>query len=170
MKLFMMSATQTNAKVEEEKGIKNETVVRGARSIIDKGDIACVVSRVTPDEEELLGGVTDNIGIIPNQVTDVYKVRRGRYTNVKIWSYVDLGTCRKIDLFITDSKYKTIEGFRTIDFVFEKDNESEISELLKQLNEKTEVMINLDIKVEENPIEQVDNLVKEKKGMFGDLL
>ena len=31
-------------------------------------------------------------------------------------------------------------------------------------------MINLDIKVEENPIEQVDNLVKEKKGMFGDLL
>ena len=78
MRLFMMSATQTNAKVEDEKGIKNESVVRGARSIIDKGDIACIVSRVTPDEEELLSEITNNTGIIPNQVTDVYKVRRGR--------------------------------------------------------------------------------------------
>ena len=46
LKIFVMSATQTNAKSDEDKSIKNESVIRGARSIIDKCDIACVVSRV----------------------------------------------------------------------------------------------------------------------------
>lgn len=170
MKLFVMSSTQTNAKVEDEKGIKNESVVRGARSIIDKGDIACIVSRVTPDEEELLGEAIENIGIVPNQVMDVYKVRRGRYTNVKIWSCVDLGTCRKVDLFITDAKYKEIEGFRTIEFLFEEDSE-EILNLLKQLNSNEKLIKKEEENIVEiNPIEQVDNLVKDKKGLFGDLL
>ena len=170
MKLFVMSSTQTNAKVEDEKGIKNESVVRGARSIIDKGDIACIVSRVTPDEEELLGEAIENIGIVPNQVMDVYKVRRGRYTNVKIWSCVDLGTCRKVDLFITDAKYKEIEEFRTIEFLFEEDGE-EILNLLKQLNSNEKLIKKEEESITEvNPIEQVDNLVKDKKGLFGDLL
>lgn len=169
MKLFVMSSTQTNGKVEDEKGIKNESVVRGARSIIDKGDIACIVSRVTPDEEELLSEVIENTGIIPNQVMDVYKVRRGRYTNVKIWSCVDLGTCRKLDLFITDVKYKEIEGFRTIDFLFEEDNE-DILKLLKQLNNNEKIISETEEVEEINPIQQVDNLVKEKKGLFGDLI
>ena len=30
------------------------------------------------------------------------KNRRGKYVNIRIWSYVDLGTCRMEDLFITD--------------------------------------------------------------------
>ena len=61
-----------------------------ARSIIDKGDFACICCRVTPEEEKLLVDICDEY--IPNQVMDVYKNRRGRFTNVRIWSYVDLGT------------------------------------------------------------------------------
>ena len=33
MNLFIMTSTQTNAKVEEEKGIKNEAVIRGRRKL-----------------------------------------------------------------------------------------------------------------------------------------
>lgn len=65
--IFIMSSTQTNAKSDEEqKGIKNESVIRGARSIIDKCDIACVISRVTKEDEERLAMPIEKVGIIPN--------------------------------------------------------------------------------------------------------
>lgn len=139
MGLFIMSATQTNAKSEDnDKKIKNESVVRGARSIIDKCDIACVVSRVTPEEEERLKVPIEEMGLKPNQVLDVYKVRRGRYTNVKIWSYVDLGTCRKEDLFITDEKGRAVENFKTINFSFTEEEDSKIPKTLNGLNSELE--------------------------------
>ena len=47
----------------------------------------------------------------PNLVTDIYKVRSGEWTQVRIWSIVDLGTMRKKDLFITNSRLEPIEGF-----------------------------------------------------------
>ena len=134
MDLFIMSSTQTNAKSEENNGIKNESVIRGARSIIDKCDIACVASRVTKEEEELLKIPIEEIGIIPNQVLDVYKVRRGRYTNIRIWSYMDLGTCRKRDLFVTDEKGRRIEGFKVIEFLFMEDEDSINPKVLEALN------------------------------------
>ena len=134
MDLFIMSSTQTNAKSEENNGIKNESVIRGARSIIDKCDIACVASRVTKEEEELLKIPIEEIGIIPNQVLDVYKVRRGRYTNIRIWSYMDLGTCRKRDLFVTDEKGRQIEGFKVIEFLFMEDEDSINPKVLEALN------------------------------------
>ena len=171
MKLFIMSATQTNAKSEEDRSMKNESVVRGARSIIDKCDIACVVSRVTSEEEELLVNLTEKTGIIPNQVTDVYKVRRGRYTNVKIWSFVDLGTCRKHDLFITDEKLNEIQNFHTIKFMFDEHNTEELKAILDELRVETED--SKPVIIEEQPkntIEQIDKQEAKKKGMFGDLL
>lgn len=138
MNLFIMSSTQTNAKAEEDNRLmKNENVIRGSRAIIDKCDLACVISRVTKEEEELLESVINSIGIVPNQVMDIYKVRRGRYTNVRIWSYVDLGTCRKKDLFITNDKMNVIEDFEPIAFDFETDSE-EILSFIDKLNDRIE--------------------------------
>ena len=100
--VFIMSATQTNAQIEgENRGIRNESVVRGARSIIDKADMACVMARPTDDELHVLEAIIPNA---PNVVTDIYKMRRGRYTQVRIWSYTDLGTCRREDLVVTNGK------------------------------------------------------------------
>jgi hypothetical protein len=44
----------------------------------------------------------------PNIVFHMYKNRRSRYGNVKIWSYIDLGTCRIKNLFVTDNNYNLI--------------------------------------------------------------
>ena len=44
-------------------------------------------------------------------VTDMFKVRNGQWTQVRIWSIVDLGIMRKQDLFITDARLNPIEGF-----------------------------------------------------------
>ena len=130
LKIFVMSSTQTNAKIEDDKGIKNEAVIRGARSIIDKCDVACIICRVTPEEEELISGIPTKA--IPNQVMDIYKVRRGRYTNVKIWSNVDLGTCRKEDLFVTTANYGLVDGYQAVDFVFS--NQFDDLEFLNNIN------------------------------------
>lgn len=172
MKLFIMSSTQTNAKSEDnDKGIKNESVIRGSRSIIDKCDIGCVISRVTKDEEELLSSAIEQIGVIPNQVLDVYKVRRGRYTNVRIWSQVDLGTCRKEDLFITDEKYNLIDGFKVIDFLFDEKDSPEILQLIKDLNSENTNNQEEAKKIEKINVEEIlKKQEEENKGLFGGLL
>lgn len=164
--IFVMSSTQTNAKIEEGKGIKNEAVIRGARSIIDKCDVACIVCRVTQEEEELISDIPTNI--IPNQVMDVYKVRRGRYTNVKIWSYADLGTCRKEDLFVTTAELDTVDGYKRVDFVFTDEDEEDL-DFLSTLNNGKDILPTQ--KKEEEKVIDLNNIKAEteKKGLFDGL-
>lgn len=177
MNLFIMSSTQTNAKAEEDNRLmKNETVIRGSRAIIDKCDLACVISRVTKEELEVLEGITNEIGAVPNQVMDIYKVRRGRYTNVRIWSVVDLGTCRKEDLFMTDDRLNLIDlEILGIDFENRKD-EDLILDIMNKLNDDKEVE---DLIKEVESAESIEEVLtleeiteedKEQKGFFGDLL
>ena len=52
---------------------------------------------------------------------------------VRIWSYNDLGSCRREDLFITTSYMYPIKDFQIIDFV--NDNENEFDELLDLYNQ-----------------------------------
>lgn len=173
MNLFIMSSTQTNAKVEEDNRLmKNENVIRGSRAIIDKCDLACVISRVTKEELEVLEEVIDRVGVAPNQVTDIYKVRRGRYTNVRIWSHVDLGTCRRTDLFITNDRLDAIEDFEIINFNFERtEKENDILSLMNKLNDGEE--FNLEETIEEEKEVKLEDITEENnfnKGMFGELL
>jgi hypothetical protein len=46
-------------------------------------------------------------------VTDIFKVRSGEWTQVRIWSDMNLGTLKKRDLFITDSRMDPVEDFYT---------------------------------------------------------
>ena len=132
--VFIMSATQVNGELEEKKGIKNQTCLRGAKSIADKVDVGCITMKVTQDELTTLDVLIQKKGIRPNQVTDIYKIRRGRYNDVRVWSYMDLGTCRKQDLFITDANFKEIEGFQAIRILFDEDKIGEYDSILKLLN------------------------------------
>lgn len=168
MGLFIMSATQTTMD-PNNRGAKDKSVIRSAKSIADKCDIGCVISRVSPEEEELLQDTIAQIGKMPNQVTDVYKVRRGKYSKVRIWSYMDLGTCRREDLFITNDRNICFE-FTPINYTFKNDNETlEVMEKLNDVicgfyNENTQV---LEEKKEEEKEEKKE--VK-KKGLFDNLL
>ena len=103
--IFIMSATQLNGNWQDFKGIRNQNLIRGSKGIVDKIDIGGISLPVTEEEHKLIDKISHEKGIdIPNQVQDIYKVRRGRYNHVRIWSRVDLGTCRTKDLFITDAK------------------------------------------------------------------
>ena len=80
--------------------------------------------------------------IQPNVVTDIFKVRSGEWNQVRIWSYIDLGTMRKQDLFITDSRLEPIKEFfdgydiEAITFDWEDDFVAEINNVIFNLNEK----------------------------------
>ena len=71
---------------------------------------------------------------IPNIVTDIYKVRSGEYNQVRIWSYVDLGTLRKKDLYMTDSRMEVIDQYEknfTYEIDWEKTNFKEQLSILE---------------------------------------
>lgn len=130
--VFMMSATQLNSNQDtNEKGIKNQNSIRGSKSIVDKADIAMIGGLVPDDQRDQIAPYVAKYGM-PTQVYDVYKVRRGKWTNLKIWSNVDLGTCRRSDVFVTDSNIKEIEvPIMEVNF---DDNYGQYDEFVHHLN------------------------------------
>ena len=98
------------------------------------------MARPTPEELECLEAVTNTHGI-PNCVTDIFKCRSGEWTQVRIWSQVDLGRLKKRDLFVTDARLEPIADFFVEDGydsfeVYEWDNETqqEITKFVETLN------------------------------------
>ncbi len=117
LNVAMFSSTQLNAKGDDNKDIRNESSLAGGRSTINKADNGAVMARPTKEELDLLKPLYEKeIDNEPNLVTDIYKVRSGAWTQVRIWSKVNLGTLRKKDLFITNSRLEAIDDF------FERDD------------------------------------------------
>ena len=60
---------------------------------------------------------------LPNVVIDVFKNRRGRWSQVRIWGQNDLGCCRRKDLFLTDANLNPINNFSVVNFKEEQRSE-----------------------------------------------
>lgn len=120
---FIMTSTQISNDDDPKGGFKDFRNIRGSKAIADLADFACVMSRPSVEELKTVEGFQRQFNFSPNCVTDVYKNRRGRWTNIRIWSMADLGTCRKYDLFVTTVDMKPIEEFQIFDFVTEKNND-----------------------------------------------
>lgn len=139
LNVCMMTSTQVNASADDNKNIRNEATMAGGRSTINKADNGAVMARPTPEELDALSSITSKSGI-PNMVTDVFKVRSGQWSQVRIWSNVDLGTMRKEDLFITDARLDPLEGFfemneyQMVDWSSKEYND--ILEYIEDLNRK----------------------------------
>lgn len=138
LNIFVSTSTQVNANADHNQEIRNESAIAGSRSIINKADTGCMLARPTKDELEILKEpIAKSIGVTPNIVTDIYKVRSGQWTQVRIWSYIDLGTLRRKDLFITDARLNPIPDFNfTYQFADDWDEETqfELEKGLKLLN------------------------------------
>ena len=108
----MFTSTQLNAKGDDNKDIRNEGSLAGGRSTINKADNGAIMARPTKEELELLEPLYENnLENKPNLVTDIFKVRNGQWTQVRIWSDMNLGTLKRRDLFITDSRMEPVENF-----------------------------------------------------------
>lgn len=133
----MFTSTQLNAKGDDNKDIRNEGSLAGGRSTINKADNGAIMAR--PTKEELDVFLSENGEIeLPNLVTDIFKVRSGEWTQVRIWSVMNLGTLRKRDLFVTNSRLEPLEGFYERDEYkirnWEESEDEHMNIILERLN------------------------------------
>jgi replicative DNA helicase len=106
----VFTSTQVNASADDNKNIRNEASLAGGRSTINKADNGAIMARPSPEELESLADITAKYGV-PNCVTDIFKCRSGEWTQVRVWSQVDLGRLKKTDLFVTDARLEPIADF-----------------------------------------------------------
>ena len=131
LNICVFSSTQVNANADSNVNIRNESSIAGSRAIINKADIGMVMARPTKEEIDFFASAGE---AIPTMVTDVYKVRSGAWTQVRIWSIIDLGNLRKVDLYITNSRLEMIKDFER-HFVYEIDWEgNDFAEVEKKVN------------------------------------
>ena len=134
--VFVMSSTQVNANADNNRDIRNEASIAGSRAVINKADMGCIMARPTKEELETLGKATEIVGYLPNIVTDIYKLRGGENTQVRIWSVMDLGTLRKTDLFVTNSRLEVIDvGYEKIVYNLDKEELMKLEKIESELNE-----------------------------------
>ena len=121
---FVSTSTQVSEQENDKRSSwKDYHNIAGARSIVHLVDVGCIMSRPTLEELKQIESFSKQYNLIPNCVCDIFKNRGGRWTNIRIWEYVDLGTCRTYDLFVTTPNLKPIEDFQIMEFITEKTQE-----------------------------------------------
>ena len=133
--LFIFSATQVNAfgMSDEEMEFKDERSIRGSKAVADKCDMGYVMTRI-PEKfwesiqkslhEAIRDGRIEDASIFdtnkPTHVLDIYKMRRGRYKMVRVWTKLDLGTGERKDIFVTDAINNPIKFTSLINYGLEE--------------------------------------------------
>ena len=134
LNVCVFTSTQVNANADNNTNIRNESSLAGGRSTINKADNGMIMARPTKEELETLEPIISTYGK-PNLVTDIFKVRSGEWTQVRIWSIMDLGRMKREDLFITDSRLEVIQDFYTGDeYDISNWEESEFTEIKRKVD------------------------------------
>ena len=139
-KISVFTSTQVNAKVDDNSVIRNEASLAGGRSTINKADNGIIGARPTKEELDFLSQdiIPTCGGVAPNVVFDVFKVRSGRWTQVRVWSTFDTGNLRLKDLFVTDSQFNLIKGIFENGYSIDWEITGEDQKYLDYLNRKEE--------------------------------
>lgn len=124
LNIFLLTATQiSNDDENKNGGFRDFRNIRGSRAIVDLVDFAAIMSRPSVEELNTIAKYSKEFFVQPNLITDIFKNRRGRWNMVRVWSYWDAGTCRKQDLFITDSRLEPLKDFTVFNFITDKEDE-----------------------------------------------
>ena len=137
--ISVFTSTQVNAKVDDNSNIRNEASLAGGRSTINKADNGIIGARPTREELDFLSKeiIPSCGGRAPNIVFDIFKVRSGRWTQVRIWSHFDTGNLRLEDLFVTDAQFNVVNGIfdNSVEISWELSDEDQ--EYLNYLNRES---------------------------------
>ncbi len=113
----ILTATQVNADIKDYRN-RDYQVLRGGKAVADKATGGSISMPITQQELKLIEGYLPRKGfnkLKPNFVETVYKSRFSEYPKeCKIFSYYDLGTMRKKEMFVTDKDFKPINIEKTI--------------------------------------------------------
>ena len=103
LNVFILTASQVNSETIASTH-KDANLLQGSKALANKLDVGAITVEPSPSELKKLQPIRQKfIGMeTPNMAYWIYKVRRGKYTRIIIWSKVDLGTMTEKPLFITD--------------------------------------------------------------------
>ena len=139
LNVFIFTASQTNANVATAE-VFDSTAIAGAKSLSNKLDVGMITTRITPAIEKKLEPIMHKmVGCKkPNCGHYIYKVRRGKFTRIIIWTYCDLGIMTEEPLFCTDYDFNLIPlDFTKIEMVEQiiKDNSVLLSTIQDEVTE-----------------------------------
>lgn len=110
--VFLISSTQLNDgwKEASRKGEEiDQSFIRGSKAVVDKVDFASILLPMSKKEKEEIKPILENrFQKEPNFVSHIFKNRGNRYNNIKIYSYINMGTMRIEDLFATNIENELI--------------------------------------------------------------
>ena len=114
--IFVMTGSQLNGEWQKTT-VRNANLLRGAKALADKIDVGIIGVLATPEELENIQEVlTIKHYQKPNVVMDIYKNRRGKMCNIKIFRYFDYGTCRSTDIVATHQDYSGLGDLPILDY------------------------------------------------------
>ena len=103
LNIFIWTATQVSG---DWKSIKeaDQQLLRGAKAISDKVDNGAVLLPVREADKPIIASHTaKGFELEPTHVVHIYKVRRGRFNNIRLYINFDRSTCRTTDCFATNN-------------------------------------------------------------------
>lgn len=114
--VFIMTGSQLNGDWAKTT-IRNANLLRGAKALADKIDVGIIGVLATPEEVDNIREVlTTRNYRTPNVVMDIYKNRRGKMNNIKIFRYFDYGTCRSEDIIATHQDYSDLGALPILEY------------------------------------------------------
>lgn len=124
LNIHIHTASQVNGDWKNTKDA-DQNLLRGAKSLADKIDVGTILLPIREGDEAIISSyLNKGFTIRPNLVMHIYKVRRGKLHNVKLYIYFDYATCRSEDCFITDKdgNFLNVEDTK-IDILLEQTEE-----------------------------------------------
>lgn len=108
--VFILSSTQLNGTYKDT-AEKDETMLRGAKSLADRIDLGEISLQPTNAEMKILDPICKKMIACPtpNLIRHIYKLRGNKWSKIKIVQYADLGTGRTTDLFVLDKNNQIID-------------------------------------------------------------
>lgn len=114
--VFMMSGTQITGE-HNKPCFRDASFIRGSKAIADKADVGMIGVKICQEELEKIEQYLNNFNLIkPNLVIDLYKNRRGKMADVKLFRYFDYTTCRTKDIIATTRDYELITDIIKIEY------------------------------------------------------
>ena len=108
--VFILTSTQLNGTYKDS-AEKDETMLRGAKSMADRIDMGEISLAPTQADLKLIEPIIHKMVGCPevNLIRHIYKLRGGKWSKIKVYQHVNLGTGRTKDLFVLNRKNELID-------------------------------------------------------------
>ena len=109
LNIFIWTATQLSGEWKSAKEA-DQQLLRGAKSISDKVDNGAILLPVREADKQIIAAhIAKGFELEPTHVLHIYKVRRGRFNNIRLYIHFDRATCRSTDCFVTNNDGEMID-------------------------------------------------------------